>query len=404
MSSEKKVAAFPRVVPVGESVEIVVDPIGVEPALVVSGDYSVRFFSKVDRTDDVKQDLRTDERGALRVPAAFRAQGEYTLEVRRKDSEDLLISEQFYAVSRELAALRPFKGDIHMHTTGSDGKNTTQEMMVRARELGMDFVAITDHDNFAPSRQAVQEAATLGLGLLVLTGEEVTIRGIGGHVLSLNATAAVGGKRRWTPETENEYAEIAARLAGRELIGPLTAESYSTAVWTATKIREAGGLALMAHPFWEGSKGKYYPPRCVYQQLLRDGLLDGIELLGGSPTAEGNLLAVANYGDERGGGQRLAITGSSDAHSTAEVGRKFTIAFAERLTDKDIIGAITGRKTVACDTMLGPEIAVFGPFELVEYAFFLLRVFYPMRTSLAGHSERFWQASAKGIGQTTKGE
>jgi hypothetical protein len=369
--------AFPRVAAVGTTAEIALRPAGDEPVLAPRRAYEVRFFSKVDRTDDTRTDRETDDSGNMRIPAAFRECGEYTVEIRNKGSEDILVSESFYAVGAELAALRPYKGDAHSHTTGSDGRNTTAEMLAGARAIGMDFIAVTDHDNYEPSSKGVQEAATLGAGLLVLRGEESTIRGIGGHVLSLNASRLVGGKLRFTPEADKEYAEIAARLAGRRLMSPLTAESYATAVWTVTKIREAGGIAVIAHPYWEGSKGKYYPPRCVFEQLLSDGLIDGVELVGGSPQTEGNLLAVARYTEEAAKGRRLAIVGGSDAHCTNDLGIKYTIVFAASLSEKEVVRAIMDRKSVACDAQLGETVAIFGPFELVEYAYFLSRVYFP---------------------------
>jgi DNA polymerase (family 10) len=37
------------------------------------------------------------------------------------------------------------KGDLHMHTTLSDGRNSAEEMALRAKELGLQYIAITDH-------------------------------------------------------------------------------------------------------------------------------------------------------------------------------------------------------------------------------------------------------------------
>ena len=37
------------------------------------------------------------------------------------------------------------KGDLHMHTTASDGLQTAEEMAVAARERGLQYIAITDH-------------------------------------------------------------------------------------------------------------------------------------------------------------------------------------------------------------------------------------------------------------------
>jgi len=37
------------------------------------------------------------------------------------------------------------RGDLHMHTTLSDGRNTAEEMALAARDLGLEYIAITDH-------------------------------------------------------------------------------------------------------------------------------------------------------------------------------------------------------------------------------------------------------------------
>src|SRR5262249_1719450 len=37
------------------------------------------------------------------------------------------------------------RGDLHMHTVLSDGRNTAEEMALQAREMGLDYIAITDH-------------------------------------------------------------------------------------------------------------------------------------------------------------------------------------------------------------------------------------------------------------------
>ncbi|HEY2933280.1 MAG TPA: DNA polymerase/3'-5' exonuclease PolX [Acidobacteriota bacterium] len=37
------------------------------------------------------------------------------------------------------------RGDLHMHTVASDGKNTVQEMAAAAQRLGYEYIAITDH-------------------------------------------------------------------------------------------------------------------------------------------------------------------------------------------------------------------------------------------------------------------
>lgn len=45
----------------------------------------------------------------------------------------------------EIITLNDIKGDIHMHTTYSDGAHSIEQMIERAIEKGYDYIAITDH-------------------------------------------------------------------------------------------------------------------------------------------------------------------------------------------------------------------------------------------------------------------
>jgi DNA polymerase (family X) len=45
----------------------------------------------------------------------------------------------------DLIELTDLKGDLHMHTTESDGKASLREMVVAAKQRGLSYIAITDH-------------------------------------------------------------------------------------------------------------------------------------------------------------------------------------------------------------------------------------------------------------------
>ncbi len=49
----------------------------------------------------------------------------------------------------ELIALEDLRGDLHMHTTASDGKASLAEMVAAARDRGRHYIAITDHSKRA---------------------------------------------------------------------------------------------------------------------------------------------------------------------------------------------------------------------------------------------------------------
>jgi len=64
------------------------------------------------------------------------------------------------------------KVDLHIHTTASDGKFTPAEIVRKAREAGLTYIAICDHDSIEGVAPA-QEAASKNPGITVIGGVEV---------------------------------------------------------------------------------------------------------------------------------------------------------------------------------------------------------------------------------------
>ncbi|MGE0591433.1 MAG: DNA polymerase/3'-5' exonuclease PolX [Vicinamibacterales bacterium] len=55
----------------------------------------------------------------------------------------------------DLLTGRDIRGDLHMHTTWSDGRDTLATMVLTARTLGYEYVAITDHSEHATSSRTL---------------------------------------------------------------------------------------------------------------------------------------------------------------------------------------------------------------------------------------------------------
>lgn len=62
--------------------------------------------------------------------------------------------------------------DLHLHTTASDGRFTPAEVVRQAAAMGMDVIAITDHDTVAGVAPAL-EAAKAFPSLMVIPGVEI---------------------------------------------------------------------------------------------------------------------------------------------------------------------------------------------------------------------------------------
>ena len=82
-----------------------------------------------------------------------------------------------------LVELSDIKGDLHSHTDWSDGRNSIEEMVLAAKKLGYQYIAITDHSaaygiNAEGVRRQIAEIRALRErldGIHVLTGSEVDI-------------------------------------------------------------------------------------------------------------------------------------------------------------------------------------------------------------------------------------
>jgi DNA polymerase (family 10) len=61
----------------------------------------------------------------------------------------------------KLVQLSDIRGDLQMHTTASDGKNTIEEMAEAAKKLGYEYIALTDHSKAVTVANGMDEKRTL---------------------------------------------------------------------------------------------------------------------------------------------------------------------------------------------------------------------------------------------------
>ncbi|MGI8411361.1 MAG: DNA polymerase/3'-5' exonuclease PolX [Solirubrobacteraceae bacterium] len=85
----------------------------------------------------------------------------------------------------ELISPRDLKGDLHCHTTASDGTASIEQMAIAAREAGYEYLAITDHsasfgfgEEVSPDRllEQIEQIRSVSVpGIELLAGSEVNI-------------------------------------------------------------------------------------------------------------------------------------------------------------------------------------------------------------------------------------
>ena len=282
--------------------------------------------------------------------------------------------------------------DLHTHSAVSDGTDTPAGLVRKAHAAGLDVVGLTDHDTF----DGLDEAAAEGerVGALVIPGMELScsLNGSSVHVLAygahpsspglaaemalvrdgrlgrlagvLDKLAALG-----VPVTEDEVmAQVGdSPSVGRPHIadalikaghvrdrqeafdrfladgGPAHVPRYTIDVGRGIDlIHQAGGLAVIAHP-WGRGRERLLPPS-VLQTMVDDHRLDGIEVDHQDHDAE-TRHRLRRLADSIG----LLATGSSDYHGTGKLDHELGC----NLTDPEVFDEIQ-RRLAAGDSSAAP--------------------------------------------------
>ncbi len=137
---------------------------------------------------------------------------------------------------------RWWRGNLHTHTTESDGVFTPEEVVADYERRGYDFLAITEHDRLSIRLSQLQT----GTKMTLLPGCEV---GGGPHILAIGISGEV------KPSSDRQ--------------GVIQA------------INQQGGIAILNHPNW----GRHF---CHWEQSVLESLQDyvGIEIYNGVVEAE----------------------------------------------------------------------------------------------------------------------
>ncbi len=180
------------------------------------------------------------------------------------------------------------RADLHIHSLASDGVSSVAEILERAERIGLNVIAITDHERVDAAHAARAMAVARGMNLEVVVGEEVSTRG--GHVVGL-------------------FIEKRIRPWG----------SLRDAI---AQIHEQGGIAIVAHPLVP------YPITSASGRSIRALMADpdpryhpdGVEAF--NPTIAGTRWGkrAPAFVEEIG----VAAVASSDSHRADDVGQAFT--------------------------------------------------------------------------------
>jgi hypothetical protein len=342
----------------------------------------------------------TPQNGALHVPCRFGPEQEYVLAVNRDSDEPgspPLAEFRLYALDGDLFARRPYKGDTHLHTHHSDGKESPAYVAASGRKIGMDFLAITDHGRHFPSLEAIAAFQGVPTDLRIYPGEEVHPPDNRVHMVNFGGAFSVN-ELFWQDSYLPEVQALAETLT--HLPEGVERYQFASCTWVFEKIRQGGGLGIFCHPYWY-SRQRYDVPHTITDLLFEHQPYDALELIGGyfRHEIESNTLQVARYHEERARGKRIPIVGVSDAHG-CETGNLFgwyyTIVFSPSTDLPDLIANIKNLNSVAVEALPGETVRAYGPFRLVRYAQFLLREILPLHDELCQEEGRLLLTHAAG--------
>jgi len=197
-------------------------------------------------------------------------------------------------------------GDFHVHAFVGDGGIAPWMLQRHATHVGLDVIAITNHNQTLAGR--LGRAAAQPSGPLVLVGEEITGRDY--HLIGVG----IGRPVDWDQPARGAIADVHAQ----------------------------GGVAIAAHPM-HGFDG--YDP-----VALAD--LDGVEVAyRDSLSSTMALQFVEFYQRTLAQNQAVAAIGSSDFHTSGPMGLCRTYLFVRERSEAGVIQAIRdGRSVGRCES------------------------------------------------------
>jgi hypothetical protein len=221
-----------------------------------------------------------------------------------------------YDISFEREKPRLMFGDMHMHSQASDGRYSKCELAKRAKKRGLDFIAVSDHNNFAENF-----ALPHNCGVTFIPAVEWTH--YRGHVNMYGACNPF--RNSFIANTPEEAAQVIAQA------------------------KSTGALISANHPKCS---------LCPY--LFGDEMLDIVEIWNG-PMRPANIRALKWWTSLLRQGRKIPITGGSDFHKPhpfIRMGHPVTAVVSASTEARDILSEIAkGHAYVTCSSR-GPRLSV----------------------------------------------
>lgn len=418
---------YPKVFPCDKEVEITIKPLGAHVQF--NGEYTIHvkalnegyYIRYPERNNISRFTVTPDEDGCLRFRHTFRDEQEHHVEILKDDK--VIVRLCVYSLLPDLCGRYPFRGDLHMHTCRSDGKQAPAIVAAEYRKNGYDFLAITDHRVYYASLEAMKAFKDVPTEYTLVPGEEIHLEGNDIHIVNFGGTFSVNalmpgdhhddvddGKDLRSlngdcpdvisvDEYKRQVNELAEKLDIPEGIEKFT---YAACVWIFNRIKDADGLGIFCHPYW--IQNVFHVPETMTEYIMTTQPFDAFEVLGGENYFEQNGFQAARYYDDRAKGRRYPVVGSTDSHSCVHNRNALiasTIVFAPENERKSLISSIKDLYSVAVDS-ISTELRLVGETRFVRYGSFLLREFFPLHDELVYEEGRAMKDYACGDDDAAK--
>jgi len=214
--------------------------------------------------------------------------------------------------------MRLFRGDLHAHTTGSDGVMTPEELAELCVRQNLDFVFVTNHNTCFENEHLPRRK-----DLTVIPGAEWTH--YKGHANFLGIKKPY--KNPFCVNTEEEMRTI------------------------LQEARDNGALISLNHPF-DGP--------CGWRWGMDVFGMDAVEVWNGGLMTGANEKCLEWWHDQLCKGRRLPVVGGSDFHRTGPFslpGLPCTKVYALSRAPEDILTALRAGRCFISFTPEGPEVS-----------------------------------------------
>ena len=213
---------------------------------------------------------------------------------------------------RDLTGGQWLRGNLHTHTTNSDGQYSPQEIVEKYAKLGYDFLLISDHDWYT----SYEDYAKLNSnGMILVPGNEISDKG--SHVVHVNAD------RKIDPSPQRQD--------------------------SITAVNATSGFVILAHPNWL-NLFNHTPRITSIQHTTTEQMREwvgylGIEVYNGLISfEEGSPYATDKWDIMLSEGRRVWGFANDDTHCSNTVGLGWNVAYVRDPTIDGVVDALrTGR-------------------------------------------------------------